>query len=139
MQCDIVSAEESIFSGEVDLLVADGELGELGITPGHAPLLTPLKPGTVELRQPGSDEPLVYYVSGGFLEVQAGSVTILADTALRSADIDEAAAEAARRAAEQEMSQRSAEMDYAKAAHRIAEAAAQLRTLRRLRNRAERS
>ena len=135
MQCDIVSAEESIFSGEVDMLIADGALGELGVTPGHAPLLTPLKPGTVELRCSGQDEPLIYYVSGGFLEVQAGVVTILADTAVRSADIDEAAAEEARRAAEREMSRQAAGMDYAKAARQVAEAAAQVRTLRRLKGR----
>ncbi len=135
MQCDIVSAEESIFSGEIDMLIADGMLGELGITPGHAPLLTPLKPGPVELRPTDQSEPLLYYVSGGFLEVQPGIVTILADTAVRSASLDEASAEFARQHAEQEMAQSADDMDYAAVAAQVAMANAQLRTLRRLKSR----
>ena len=131
-RCDIVSAEEEIFSGEASFLVATGEDGELGIAPGHAPLLTALRPGPVELR-PVDGETRLYYVSGGFLEVQPWRVTILADAAQRAADIDDAAAEAARQAAERDMSERKSETDYRQAAARLAAATAQLRALRRLR------
>ncbi len=133
--CDIVSAEEEIFSGEASFLVATGEQGELGIAPGHAPLLTALRPGPVELR-PVEGEPCLYYVSGGFLEVQPWRVTILADTVQRAAEIDNDAAEAARQAAERDMAERSSsELDYRQAAARLAAATAQLRALRRLRER----
>jgi F-type H+-transporting ATPase subunit epsilon len=137
IHCDIVSAEQEIYSGLVEMLVATGDLGELGVTYGHAPLLTSLVPGPVRIvAQDGHEE--VYYVSGGFLEVQPGVVTILADTALRAHDVDEAAAEAARREAEQALANQTGEFDYGRASAQLAEAAAQLATLRKMRNRAGR-
>ena len=135
MQCDIVSAEKSIFSGPVELVVASGSLGDLGIGPGHAPLLTALIPGPVRLIKEGGDEE-VFYVSGGFLEVQSNAVTLLTDTAQRADDVDEAAAVKALEDAEKAMAAQSAEMDYGAAASQLAEAAAQLRALRQLKNRA---
>jgi F-type H+-transporting ATPase subunit epsilon len=137
IHCDIVSAEEGIFSGLVESLVATGELGELGINYGHAPLLTALRPGPVRIVTQHGDEE-VYYVSGGFLEVQPGVVTILADTALRADDVDEAAAEEARREAVQTLTNQSGDFDYGRASAQLAEAAAQLATLRKMRNRAGR-
>ena len=135
MQCDIVSAEKSIFSGLVEMVVASGSLGDLGIGPGHAPLLTALIPGPVRLIKEGGDEE-VFYVSGGFLEVQSNAVTLLTDTAQRADDVDEAAAVKALEDAEKAMAAQSAEMDYGAAASQLAEAAAQLRALRQLKNRA---
>jgi F-type H+-transporting ATPase subunit epsilon len=132
---DIVSAEEEIFSGTVDMLVATGELGELGISPGHAPLLTTLKPGPVKVTQHGGDEEY-FYVSGGMLEVQPHVVTVLADTAVRAGDVDEAAAIEAQKAAEQALSDQSAEIEYSVAAAELAEAVAQLRTLQAIRKKA---
>ena len=132
---DIVSAEEEIFSGTVDMLVANGELGELGISPGHAPLLTSLKPGPVKVTKHGGDEEF-YYVSGGMLEVQPHVVTVLADTAVRADDVDEAAAIEALKAAEQALHDQSSEIEYSKAAAELAEAAAQLRTLQAIRRKA---
>ena len=137
IHCDIVSAEEEIFSGLVESLVATGELGELGVNYGHAPLLTGLVPGPVRIVLQNGDEQ-VYYVSGGFLEVQPGVVSILADTALRADDVDEAAAEEARREAEQALANQTGEFDYGRASAQLAEAAAQLATLRKLKNRAGR-
>ena len=137
IHCDIVSAEEEIFSGLVELLVATGEMGELGVSYGHAPLLTALVPGPVRIVTQGGDEH-VYYVSGGFLEIQPGVVSILADTALRAKDVDEAAAEAAQREAEQALANQSGDFDYGRASAQLAEAAAQLATLRKMRNRAGR-
>jgi F-type H+-transporting ATPase subunit epsilon len=132
IQCDIVSAEEAIFSGTVEMLVANGAIGELGVNYGHAPLLTALKPGPVRVVvKEGLEE--IYYVSGGFLEVQPGVVTILADTALRAKDMDEAAAEEARQAAEQAIANQTGDFDYGRAAAQLAEAAAQLRTLQAIR------
>ena len=136
MHCDIVSAEESIFEGRVEMLIAAGALGDLGIGPGHAPLLTALIPGPVRLIKDGGDEE-VFYVSGGFLEVQRNVVTLLADTALRADDMDEAAAQEAVAEAERAMQDQSAELDYGAAAAQLAEAAAQLRALRQLKNRAQ--
>ncbi|TQV71045.1 F0F1 ATP synthase subunit epsilon [Aliikangiella marina] len=129
---DIVSAEKSIFSGTVDSLVATGELGELGIVPGHAPLLTSLKPGTVKVTDHDGNVEL-YYVSGGTLEVQPHVTTILADTAARADDVDEAAAIAAKEAAEAAMADQSSEIEYAEAAVELAEAVAQLRTIQAIR------
>lgn len=130
---DIVSAEKSIYSGTVDSLVANGELGELGITPGHAPLLTALKPGTVKVTDhDGNIEH--YYVSGGMLEVQPTMTTILADTAARAGDVDEAAAVAAKEAAESAMADQNSEIEYSRAAVELAEAVAQLRTIKKLRS-----
>ena len=137
IHCDIVSAEEEIFSGLVESLVATGEVGELGVNYGHAPLLTSLIPGPVRIVLQNGEEQ-VYYVSGGFLEVQPGVVSILADTALRAHDIDEAAAEEARREAEQALANQSGDFDYGRASAQLAEAAAQLAALRKLKNRAGR-
>ena len=132
MHCDIVSGEKSIFSGLVEMVVAAGSLGDLGIAPGHAPLLTALIPGPVKLiLQNGEEE--VYYVSGGFLEVQRGVVTLLSDTALRADDLDEAAAQQAVEDAEKAIANQGVEFDYSIAAAQLAEAAAQLRTLRKIR------
>ncbi len=136
MHCDIVSAEKSIFSGRVEMVVATGTLGDLGVAPGHAPLITGLIPGPVRLIKDGGDEE-VFYVSGGYLEVQSGVVTLLADTALRADDVDEAAAVEAMEEAERAMQDSSAELDYGTAAAQLAEAAAQLRALRQLKNRAQ--
>lgn len=137
IHCDIVSAEEEIFSGLIEMLVATGDLGELGVTYGHAPLLTSLNPGPVRIVTQNGEEQ-VYYVSGGFLEVQPGVVSILADTALRATDVDEAAAEEARKDAEQALANQTGDFDYGRASSQLAEAAAQLATLRKMRNRAGR-
>ena len=137
IHCDIVSAEEEIFSGLVEMLVATGGEGELGVSYGHAPLLTNLTPGPVRiLTQDGEEQ--VFYVSGGFLEVQPGVVSILADPAIRALDVDEAAAEEARKEAEHALANQSGEFDYGRASAQLAEAAAQLATLRKLKNRAGR-
>lgn len=132
VHCDIVSAEEKIFSGLVEMVIAAGSLGDLGITPGHAPLLTQLKPGPVRLIMDNGEEE-IFYASGGFLEVQPHLITILADTALRAHDMSEAAALEAKKQAEQMMTDQSSDIDHAMAAAQLAEAAAQLRTLSRIR------
>jgi F-type H+-transporting ATPase subunit epsilon len=137
IHCDIVSAEEAIFSGLVESLVATGSEGELGVNYGHAPLLTSLVPGPVRILTQEGDEQ-VYYVSGGFLEVQPGIVSILADTAIRADDVDEAAAEEARKEAEHALANQTGDFDYGRASAQLAEAAAQLATLRKMRNRAGR-
>ncbi len=132
MHCDIVSAEEKIYSGMVELLVATGTLGDLGVAPGHAPLLTALIPGPVRIvLQDGAEQ--IYYVSGGVLEVQSGVVTVLADTALRADDVNEAAALQAIQDANDAIANKDAEFEYSRAAAQLAEAAAQLRALRQLR------
>jgi F-type H+-transporting ATPase subunit epsilon len=137
IHCDIVSAEEEIFSGLVDMLVATGEMGELGVNYGHAPLLTSLVPGPVRIvTQDGQEK--IFYVSGGFLEVQPGVVSILADTAIRADDVDEAAAEEARKEAELALANQTGDFDYGRASAQLAEAAAQLATLRKMKNRAGR-
>ena len=132
VHCDIVSADESLFSGSVEMIIATGSLGELGITPGHAPLLSDLRPGPVRLVKENGEEE-VYYLSGGYLEVQPGSIAILADTAVRAGDIDEAAAAEAMKTAEQAIANQSSEIEYSKAASMLAEATAQLRTVQTLR------
>jgi len=132
---DIVSAEESIYSGLVEMVTCTGSLGELGITPGHAPLLTQLRPGPVTVRHQGGEDD-IYYVSGGMLEVQPNTITILADTALRADDVDEAAAIEAQKHAQDELHDQSAEINYSRATGELAEAAAQLRTLRAIRKKA---
>ena len=137
IRCDIVSAEEQIFSGLVEMLVATGDLGELGVTYGHAPLLTSLKPGPIRVVAQNGEEQ-IYYVSGGFLEVQPGVISVLADTAIRATDVDEAAAEEARKHAEHALANQSGDFDYGRASAQLAEAAAQLATLRKMRNRAGR-
>ena len=132
VQCDIVSADESLFSGSVSMVIATGSLGEMGITPGHAPLLSDLNPGPVRLLKDGGEEE-IYYLSGGYIEVQPTSVSILADKAVRAGDIDEAAANDALKLAEQTITNQSGEIDYSKAAAQLAEATAQLRTVDKLR------
>lgn len=129
---DIVSAEQSIFSGIVEMVVATGQLGELGITPGHAPLLTVLKPGEIRLTLPGGEQQL-YYVSGGMLEVQPFYVTILADAVSRAEDLDEAEALAAKARAEEMLSDKNADFDYSVAAVELAKAVAQIRAIQKLR------
>lgn len=132
MQCDIVSAEKEIFSGRITKLLVVGTLGELGIMPGHAPLLTGIRPGPVRLAMESGEEE-VFFASGGFLEIQPGIVTVLADTALRADDIDEAAAEKAKEEAERALDENASEFDYGMARARFADAVAQQRTLEELR------
>ncbi len=133
--CDIVTAEKSMFSGLVELLVASGELGELGVTYGHAPLLTGIRPGPVRIVRQGGEEE-IYFLSGGFLEVQPHVVTVLADTGDRAGDLDEAAALEAKREAERALEERGAEVEYSEALSRLGEAAARLRAIEELRKRA---
>ena len=130
IQCDIVSAEGSIFSGAAEMVIATGEMGDLGVSAGHSPLLTGLKPGPVRVL--ADDDEVVFYVSGGFLEVQPNVVTVLADTAARGDDLDEAAAIEAQQRAEQAMANQSAELDYTRAAAELAAAVAQLRTIQQI-------
>lgn len=132
VHCDIVSAEESIFSGLVELVVATGVLGDLGIAPGHAPLMTSLAPGPVRIIKQGGEEE-VFFVTGGYLEVQPNVVTILSDSAQRAHDLDEAAAEEAKKEAERLLANQSGDFDYSKAASQLAEASAILRTLQKIR------
>ncbi len=131
---DIVSAEEQIFSGEVELAVFPGESGELGILPRHAPLLSRIRPGAVRLKIPDRDEFEMVYVSGGILEVQPTLITLLADTAIRAKDLDEAEAIKARQHAEEALKNRSADVSYASAEAELAQALAQLQAIKRLRN-----
>jgi F-type H+-transporting ATPase subunit epsilon len=132
IRCDIVSAEAEIFSGDATMVVATGELGELGITPRHAPLITRLKPGHVDVLQ-ANGERLQFYVSGGILEVQPQVVTVLADTAVRAADLDETAAQRAKKEAEDALANRSDAIEIFEAQAKLAEAMAQLQALERLR------
>lgn len=133
VHCDIVSAEQSLFSGMVELVVAAGELGDLGIAPGHVPLMTKLNPGPVRVIKQGGEEE-IFYVSGGYLEVQPNVVTVLSDTALRADDVDEAAALEAKQEAERALANQSGDFDYSRAAAQLAEAAARLRVVQQLRN-----
>ncbi len=132
VHCDIVSAEQAIFSGLVELLVANASEGEVGIAYGHAPFLASLQPGPVRIKKQNGEED-VFFVSGGYLEVQPHAVTVLADTALREGDMDEEAALAAKRQAEEALKGQSEGLDYSRAAAQLAEAAAQLRTLQAIR------
>ena len=135
VQCDIVSAEREIFSGLVEMVITTGSLGEVGIAYGHAPLLTGIKPGPVRLiKQGGAEE--IFFVSGGYLEVQPYHVTVLADTALRANDMDEAAALEAQQLAQQQLADQSSEIDFQRAAIQLAEASAQLRTLQAIKKKA---
>lgn len=129
---DIVSAEREIFSGLAEMVVATGVLGEVGISPGHAPLLTVLKPGEVRVTKQGGEEE-IYYVSGGLLEVQPFCVTVLADIAERADTLDEAAALAAKAHAEEAISHKNAEIDYSVAAAELARAVAQIRAIQKAR------
>ena len=133
VQCDIVSAQESIFTGKVEMLVAAASNGDIGIMAGHTPLLTELVPGPIRVIREGGQDEEIYYVSGGYLEVQPDHISVLADTALRARDMDEAAAEKARQEAAREMANKSEDMDYGRAAARLVEATAQLRTLEKIR------
>jgi F-type H+-transporting ATPase subunit epsilon len=129
---DVVSAEKSLFSGLAEVVVVPGEMGELGIYPRHAPLLTRIKPGSVRIKVPNQEEELIY-VSGGMLEVQPNMVTILADTAIRGADLDEVRALEAKQAAEEAMKNRVSDLDYAQAQAELIEAVAQLRAIQQIR------
>lgn len=133
MHVDVVSAERSLFSGEVEFVSAPAEMGEVGVYPRHAPLITRIKPGSVRLKLPNRDEEELIFVSGGLLEVQPLVVTILADTAMRGHDLDEAKAQEAKQRAEEAMRDRAAAIDYAKAQAELAEAVAQLAAIQRLR------
>ena len=128
---DVVSAEEEIFSGEAELAVFPGESGELGILPHHAPLLTRVKPGTVRLKIPDRDDYELIYVSGGILEVQPTLITLLADTAIRAKDLDEAEAIKARQRAEEAQRNRTVDVGYASAEAELAQSIAQLHTARK--------
>jgi F-type H+-transporting ATPase subunit epsilon len=132
IRCDIVSAEEEIFHGTVTMVVATGEMGELGIAPRHAPLITRLKPGQVRVILENGEEQF-FYVSGGILEVQPQVVTVLADTAIRAKDLDEAAAGKAKAEAEKLLANRTDAMEIAEAQSQLAQAVAQLQALERLR------
>ena len=134
MRCEIVSAETEIFDGEVTMVIATGTLGELGILPGHTPLLTGLKPGPVTLRME-NDEEDVFFASGGFLEVQPNAVTILADTAVHASDVNEAAAAEAEREAERLLSDNASQLDVSRAMSMLADATARQRTVEELRKR----
>jgi F-type H+-transporting ATPase subunit epsilon len=135
IQVNIVSAERAIFSGEAEMVVAPGESGELGILPQHAPLLTRIKPGTVKVKLVGNEQEEVIYVSGGILEVQPKAVTILADTSVRAHDLDEAKVIAAKQAAEEALANRASGQDRALVVAELAQLAAQLQSIQKLRKR----
>ena len=132
IQVDVVSAESSLFSGDVTRLTVSGSEGDLGITPGHTPLLTAIKPGMVKLVKEDGDEEVIY-ISGGFLEVQAHSVTVLADTAIRGAELDLAKAEEAKQRAEEQIANTTNDVDYALVASQLAQAIAQLQVIKLIR------
>lgn len=133
LHVDIVSAEKALYSGTAEMVIAPGERGELGIYPRHTPLLTTLKPGSVRIKLPNQAEEELVYVSGGILEVQPHVVTILSDSAVRGADLDEAKALEAKRAAEEAMRDKAASIDYAQAQAELAQAVAQLAAIQKLR------
>lgn len=130
---DVVSAEEEIFSGEAEFVALPGESGELGIFPMHTPLITRIRPGSVRIKVPGQSEEELVFVAGGILDVQPDSVTVLAETAIRGHDLDEAKASEAKKQAEEAMANSSAKIDYAKAQAELAAAIAQLQAITRLR------
>jgi len=132
---DIVSAEEQIFSGLAEFVALPGEAGELGILPGHMPLMTRIKPGAVRVKVPNQAEEELVFVAGGLLEVLPGLVTVLADTAIRGKDLDEAKALEAKKLAEEALRNQSSELDLAKAQAELAEAVAQIAAIQRLRKR----
>ena len=138
IHCSIVSAEQEIFAGTVQRVVATGTPGEIGVYPGHTPLLTGIQPGPVKLvLEDGSEE--MFFASGGFLEIQPTSITLLTDTAVRADDIDEAAAQDAERKAQQELSDQRADVDFARVAADMKEQAALLRTVRKFRDQKNRA
>jgi len=130
---DVVSAEASIFSGEAEFVVAPAGAGEVGIYPNHAPMITNIKPGALRIKQSNVAEETLIFISGGILEVQPGMITVLADTAIRGHDLDEAKATAAREAAIEAMNNRTSDIDYAKAQAELAEAVAQIQAIQKLR------
>ena len=130
---DVVSAEESIFSGEAEFVAAPAKMGEIGIYPRHTPMITPIKAGALRIKLSDQSEEQLIFVSGGLLEVQPGVITVLADTAIRGADLDQAKAEEARRAAEEAMKNQDSAVDYARAQAELSEALAQLQAIERLR------
>ena len=134
LRLEIVSAEQAIFSGEVERVLVTGQMGELGIFPGHLPLITAIKPGEILALLPNKEEE-IFYVKGGMLEVQPYIVTILADTIIRAADLDEAAAIEAKQIAEQRIASKGSEVNLAKASVELAEAMAQIRAIQKLRKR----
>jgi ATP synthase F1, epsilon subunit len=131
----VVSAEESIFSGEAEFVVLPGEVGELGVYPNHTPLITRIKAGAVRIRVPGENRDELIFVAGGILEIQPNLVTVLADTAIRGNDLDEARANEARRAAEEALTNAKSKMDLARAHSELAAVTAQIQTIRRYRSR----
>lgn len=135
IQVEVVSAEESIFSGEAEFVVLPGEVGELGVYPNHTPLITRIKAGAVRIRVPGEDRDELIFVAGGILEIQPNLVTVLADTAIRGNDLDEARANEARRAAEEALTNAKSKMDLARAHSELAAVTAQIQTIRRYRSR----
>lgn len=135
LQCNVVSAKETIYSGEISMLIATGVEGEVGILPGHIPFITLLKPGTMQIKTSNGNDEMVY-VSGGVLEVQPHLVTVLADTAVRAHDLDEAKILEARRHAEQTLQNQKADIDTSPALAALAESLAQLQTLKKFKNRA---
>jgi F-type H+-transporting ATPase subunit epsilon len=133
LQVDVVSAEESIFSGEAKFVALPGEMGELGIFPRHTPLITRIRPGAVRIQRADNNEEEFVFVAGGILEVQPGTVTVLADTAIRGKDLDEAKAAEARAAAEEAVKNAKSEIDLAKAQSELSTLAAQIAALRKFR------
>jgi F-type H+-transporting ATPase subunit epsilon len=130
---DVVSAEASIFAGEAEFIVVPASAGEVGIYPHHAPMVTTIKPGALRIKLSNTAEETLIFISGGLLEVQPGLITVLADTAVRGHDLDEAKAVAAKAAAEEAMKNRTSDMDYAKAQAELSEAIAQIQAIERLR------
>jgi F-type H+-transporting ATPase subunit epsilon len=128
---DVVSAEEHVYTGQAEFVALPGDQGELGILPGHTPLITKIRPGTVRIQNEGKEE--LIFVAGGILEVQPRAVTVLADTAIRGKDLDEALAAEAKRKAEEALANRAANIDYARAQAELFEAVAQLSAIRKLR------
>jgi len=133
LHVDVVSAQEQIYSGLAEFVVLPGEMGELGIYPRHTPLLTRIRPGAVRIKVPDQSEDELVFVSGGILEVQPGVVTVLADTAIRGADLDEAKAREAERLAREALQSNTSKIDYARAQAELAEALAQIAAIRKLR------
>tara|TARA_B100000989_G_scaffold172535_1_gene129315 strand:- start:696 stop:1106 length:411 start_codon:yes stop_codon:yes gene_type:complete len=136
MHLDIVSAEEEIFSGNVKNIIAAAIMGEVGIYPKHTPMITPLKPGEVKIITE-QDEEMLFFISGGVIEVQPEIVTVLADTAIRGEDLDEAKAEESKKRAEEALADKSDNIDAAKALAELAQAAAQLKMIETIRKKAK--
>jgi F-type H+-transporting ATPase subunit epsilon len=133
IRIDVVSAEESIYSGDAEFVVLPGIMGELGIYPRHAPLITQIKAGTVRIKVPGQEEEVLVYVQGGILEVQPTHINVLSDTAIRAADLDEAKVLEAKRQAEQAIAARSEKQEIATAEAELAAIGAQLQAIQKLR------